>query len=268
MFGNLFISQCIAHFLADFTFQPQRWCEKKNTRPVTIVHFYHALVVFGLSTLFFLIPTRGEKFLPILLFASIIATTHFVIDVIKSYLFVKKTGLNFLFITDQVIHILIISLITFSFYKGSFLFPCESVGYYNLPESAHQAFSVKKLFILLSLYLCTNPANVFINNIMGIYNITTPNTKRNNDLPNAGKLIGIIERTLSFILITFDHFSIVGFIIAAKSILRFRDTDTAKTEYLLIGSLLSFGIAILLGIIYHNINEIIFSIFKIWLIFI
>jgi hypothetical protein len=268
MLGGLFISQCIAHFLADFTFQPQRWCEKKNTRPVTIVHFYHALVVLGLSVLFFLVLTCGEKFLPILLFASVIAITHFAIDVIKSYLFVKKIGLKFLFIADQVMHILIISLVIFSFYKASFLSPCESVGYYNFWESAHQSFPTKKLFILLSLYLCTKPANVFIKNIMEMYNITTPKTKRSNDLPNAGKLIGIIERILSFILITFDHFSIVGFIIAAKSILRFRDTDIAKTEYLLIGSLLSFGIAILLGIIYHNINEIIFSIFKIWLIFI
>lgn len=263
MLGDLFISQCIAHFLADFTFQPQKWCEKKSSRPVTIIHLYHALVVFGLSVLFFLLLTRGEKFFPVLLFASVIAITHFVTDVIKSYLFVKKTGLKFLFIADQAIHILIISLVTFSFYKSSFLFPCES----NLWES-HHAFPTKKLFFLLSLYLCTKPANVFIKNILEMYNITTPKTKQNNGLPDAGKLVGIIERLLSFILIVFDHFSIVGFIIAAKSILRFRDSDTAKTEYLLIGSLLSFGIALLLGIIYHNINEIIYSIFKIWLIFI
>jgi hypothetical protein len=44
-----------------------------------------------------------------------------------------------------------------------------------------------------------------------------------------------------------NHYEAVGFIIAAKSILRFRDTDTAKTEYLLIGSLLSFLIAVALG---------------------
>jgi hypothetical protein len=55
-------------------------------------------------------------------------------------------------------------------------------------------------------------------------------------------------------LIAVNQFAAVGFIIAAKSILRFRDTDIAKTEYLLIGSLLSFGIAILLGIAYHFIN--------------
>jgi hypothetical protein len=51
------------------------------------------------------------------------------------------------------------------------------------------------------------------------------------------------------VLILFDQFAAIGFIIAAKSVLRFRDTDTAKTEYLLIGSLLSFGIAIFFGVI-------------------
>ena len=66
---------------------------------------------------------------------------------------------------------------------------------------------------------------------------------------NAGKLIGTLERVISLALILVDQFAAVGFIIAAKSLLRFRDTATARTEYLLIGTLLSFGIVILLGII-------------------
>ena len=77
-----------------------------------------------------------------------------------------------------------------------------------------------------------------------------------NTLFNAGRIIGSLERVISFILIAFNQFAAVGFIIAAKSILRFRDLDTAKTEYVLIGSLLSFGIAILFGITYQLIQYI------------
>lgn len=44
------------------------------------------------------------------------------------------------------------------------------------------------------------------------------------------------------------QFEAIGFIVAAKSILRFKDTDTAKTEYVLAGTFLSFGIAILCGL--------------------
>jgi hypothetical protein len=47
----------------------------------------------------------------------------------------------------------------------------------------------------------------------------------------------------------FNQFDAVGFLIAAKSILRFKDDNTLKTEYVLIGTMLSFGIAIACGLL-------------------
>jgi hypothetical protein len=44
----------------------------------------------------------------------------------------------------------------------------------------------------------------------------------------------------------------LGFLIAAKSLLRFQETDTKRTEYVLIGTLLSFGVAVLLGVIINS----------------
>jgi hypothetical protein len=38
-------------------------------------------------------------------------------------------------------------------------------------------------------------------------------------------------------------------LIAAKSILRYGNNETLKTEYVLIGTMLSFGIAVIAGII-------------------
>ena len=46
----------------------------------------------------------------------------------------------------------------------------------------------------------------------------------------------------------------MGFLIAAKSILRFKDDNTVKTEYVLVGTMLSFGLAIALGIIINLIK--------------
>jgi len=63
---------------------------------------------------------------------------------------------------------------------------------------------------------------------------------------SAGKLIGIVERLLAFVLVLFGQYSAVGLIIAAKSILRFRNTK--HSEYVLVGTLLSFGIAIFLAL--------------------
>lgn len=51
------------------------------------------------------------------------------------------------------------------------------------------------------------------------------------------------------------EYEAIGFLIAAKSILRFKETDTARTEYVLIGTLLSFGVAIMCGVVIEYIGN-------------
>ena len=74
-----------------------------------------------------------------------------------------------------------------------------------------------------------------------------------NSLEAAGRYIGIFERILVLTFIITDNFAAIGFLIAAKSILRFSDkTETGarkQTEYVLIGTLMSFAITILLGLL-------------------
>ncbi|OUS18429.1 hypothetical protein A9Q93_03955, partial [Nonlabens dokdonensis] len=61
---------------------------------------------------------------------------------------------------------------------------------------------------------------------------------------------------LIFLFIITDNFSAVGLLLTAKSVFRFGDLSKAKnmklTEYVLIGTLLSFGIAILVGLLFKN----------------
>ena len=77
----------------------------------------------------------------------------------------------------------------------------------------------------------------------------------NESLKDAGKYIGILERILVFVFIITDHWEAVGFLITAKSVFRFGDLKESKnrklTEYILIGTLISFGIAILIGLLYQ-----------------
>lgn len=76
----------------------------------------------------------------------------------------------------------------------------------------------------------------------------------NESLKDAGMYIGILERILVFVFVILDHWEAVGFLITAKSVFRFGDLKESKerklTEYILIGTLISFGIAILVGILY------------------
>jgi hypothetical protein len=168
--------------------------------------------------------------------ALVITTIHFLLDILKSILSRRQKLAPFLFFVDQSLHLAVIAIATYWYSTVNFMvFPIEI--------TSHMAF------IVLSFLLCAKPANIIVREILKSFEIWVYDSADTNQLMNAGKLIGALERIISLTLILVNQFAAVGFIIAAKSLLRFRDTATARTEYLLIGTLLSFGIAILLGII-------------------
>lgn len=71
-------------------------------------------------------------------------------------------------------------------------------------------------------------------------------------LANAGALIGNLERVLILTFVLLQQWEAVGFLITAKSILRFNDIQGAKvrslSEYVLLGTLLSFTLSIAIGL--------------------
>lgn len=68
---------------------------------------------------------------------------------------------------------------------------------------------------------------------------------------NGGKMIGLLERSLIFIFIMVGEPAAIGFLIAAKSILRFgeiKDSENRmEAEYIIIGTFMSFLFAVLVG---------------------
>jgi hypothetical protein len=73
-------------------------------------------------------------------------------------------------------------------------------------------------------------------------------------LSEAGKWIGVFERILVLTFVITNHFEGIGFLIAAKSILRLNELRgnnvmRKEAEYILIGTLMSFAASIIIGII-------------------
>jgi hypothetical protein len=67
-------------------------------------------------------------------------------------------------------------------------------------------------------------------------------------LRNGGAMIGRLERALIFLFLMIGEPAGIGFLIAAKSILRFEEAKKQPlAEYVLIGTLWSFGLAIALA---------------------
>jgi hypothetical protein len=228
---NLLILQFIAHILADYIFQSDKMCKDKDEHGFkTKTLYYHSFTILILSWLFSL---QWNFFM----FASIITVSHLLIDGFKILIFKKETAKKYSFFIDQSIHLLIM--------WGTVTLFAE---HYSVTPDIKIPIDTKQLLLITSYLLCAKPANIIIKEILKVNNITIPQTSA-GEILNAGKLIGIVERFLALTLILNGQYEAVGFIIASKSILRFKETDTSKTEYVLVGTLLSFSIAFILGII-------------------
>jgi len=109
------------------------------------------------------------------------------------------------------------------------------------------------VLLLLAFLLLTKVSSIIIKQFITQWQ---PENKNENDasLAKAGRYIGILERLFVFVFVVTNHWEAIGFLIAAKSVFRFGDLTSSKdrklTEYILIGTLLSFGLAILIGILY------------------
>ena len=72
-------------------------------------------------------------------------------------------------------------------------------------------------------------------------------------LKHGGKYIGYLERALILLFILMGEPSGVGFLIAAKSVLRFGEVKDASqrkmSEYIIIGTFMSFGWGLLIAVI-------------------
>jgi len=114
--------------------------------------------------------------------------------------------------------------------------------------------------ILLIGWLITAPLGGAV-----VGRITRRYTIPSDGLPGGGRTIGLLERTLILLLILAGEPGGVGFLIAAKSILRFdaaskgaedRETTQKISEYIIIGTLASFTWAFATGFLTAEILEI------------
>lgn len=228
----IFIKLILAHLLGDFILQPNSWvADKENYKLKSKFLYFHVLIHIALSLIFL-------WDLQLWWVAALVGITHFMIDAAKLSFQTVKTKKRWFFI-DQLLHVLVIAGVSFYF------------GEFNFSFLQNQEF----LKILMAALFLTTPASIFIKLLLSSWTPAPdgPNSIQTESLSSAGKYIGILERLLVFTFIMVNHWEGVGFMVAAKSVFRFSDLAQAKqrklTEYVLIGTLLSFGLAVLTGII-------------------
>lgn len=164
--------------------------------------------------------------------ALVVTFTHLGIDLLKSYRDPRSAKW---FVTDQGLHVLVMVV----------LWVWHS-GYAPLNDLRYAWYDEGTLAIVLATIVLTKPMGILIAVFTSRWTVQLK--EREDNLPEAGMWIGIIERLLILTLVLAGVVEAVGFLLAAKSVFRFGDLkddqDRKRTEYVLVGTLLSFGIAI------------------------
>lgn len=224
----------VAHFLGDFTFQPDKWIKKRNKKGITSKHlYYHILVHLALLIIFFINELHTYYFGII-----IIVVIHYIVDIAKIYASERKIVSEFkLFILDQLLHLSTLLLVS------NYYFPFEFT-IQNLP--------LEKIFLIITTIILIVSVTPIIIKVFFQRWENDMNFDNKESLKNAGLYIGIIERIFIVVFININFYEGIGYLLAAKSIFRFGDLTNSKdkklTEYILLGTLLSFILAIIIGL--------------------
>lgn len=221
----------VVHVLFDFYFQPSKWVDSKNTEGFKSKYLYWHCFIYALAVSGVVFFLTHVCWLTIVAFVAV-GISHLITDGLK-----KKYGdsIGYFFI-DQIVHILVL-------------------GFFVWQVCMKQTIEVdRNWLIVLPLYalgylIVLKPFGITAKNIMDTFDFK-PSEK---GLKDGGLWIGYIERFLILTFVLMSYYEGIGFLLAAKSIFRFgelkNDNEIKRTEYILIGTLLSFGLAVCIGML-------------------
>jgi Protein of unknown function (DUF3307) len=226
--GIWFIKLVLSHLLTDFILQPKSWVEDRQ-----IKHFSSGkLYLHGLVTALLAWIMMGAQYW---LTALIILVTHTLIDGWKSY----RTRTVLYFLLDQLLHLLVIAVCCWVLF----------IKWTDVQTAWQQLNATAATWKIITAFVfVTTPAGILIGQLTQQWRDKITGAE---SLANAGKWIGIAERIIILIFVFYSQFSAIGLLVAAKGIIRFNEKDRqeSKTEYLVVGTLLSIGLAIITGLL-------------------
>jgi hypothetical protein len=231
----LFFQLYLAHLVADFLLQPD-WIARRKTeiRPLSA----HAAIHLACATAAVNLGLDRRVAGAIVTVALI----HTLLDYAKA----RLSGDGWIaFTADQAAHLLVVALTAIW-----------------LTASWSGMIDVIRSVVtnpLVYLYACAYVAVVFgggylIQKVTQSFLATMQSnlTELKPGLPNAGKYIGWVERILILTFILSGYEAAVGFLLAAKAVVRYpeikEDTRGHFAEYFLVGTLMSVGLALIAGI--------------------
>lgn len=208
-----------AHILADFVFQTDAMVANKKKPGTLLLH--------GVIVLFTAQAALGrvDAWEPLAL-----ATVHILIDAVKVYALPDRLSS---FFADQFAHL--VTIFAVALYAPSLF----SGGTW-----AEITFVPGMMAAIGGIILATYAGAHVLRLLVARWD--TRELKLPEGLRDGGRLIGLLERGIIYLLVLTGNPAGVGFLIAAKSVLRFDTTreNQSAGEYVIIGTLASFGWAL------------------------
>ena len=223
----------LAHFVGDFVLQPKSWVADKEQYKAKSAKLYLHILLHGLLVLIVLWDW-SYWFL-----ALAVTVTHGAIDLVKLYA-QKADNKPRWFLIDQGMHLVSLLLLGSVWVQPQISFLSSWIE-----SSAIWLYATAIIFL-------TAVSGIAIQMVLSTW-AKVLDDGHEESLQNAGRYIGILERLFVFTFVVTGNWEAIGFLLAAKSVFRFGDLKESKdrklTEYILIGTLLSFGIAIATGML-------------------
>lgn len=237
-----FTALLTAHLLADFVLQTDYMIAHKKEIRILLLHG----LVIGLATI---LAVGGHTSLAVML-TMIIIVSHIAMDFIK----VRYLGDTLLsFALDQAVHLAVIAAIT------AWHPDLSSIAWWTRLAGQQQAQLYAGMAFASGFITSIPLGGVLIKKLVApIAPPQSPSRDSSTTQPltgmaQGGKYIGWLERAITMMLILTGKVEGVGFMIAAKSILRLReistDQDRHVAEYIIIGTFLSFGWGMLVALL-------------------
>jgi hypothetical protein len=219
----------LSHLLTDFVLQKKEWINDRIEKHFLSRYLYLHTIITAIVALLFM----GFDYW---YFAVIIFITHTIIDGWKSY---RPDTIKY-FLIDQVMHFAVILLCWYyAFYDWT-----DIKEYFENIGGNFNFWVTAMAFLFLSF-----PSGIAIEKMTKKWR---DDLKDATGLARAGKWIGILERTIILIFLLQNQYAAIGLLITAKGLLRFnekeKDRHEQKTEYILIGSLISVSFSLITGV--------------------
>lgn len=263
-----------AHLFCDFVVQSKKILNLRyssNFHKRIKGNLLHACIHYLVSTL---IIIGFYSFSPALFIILILYSfLHGLTDYLKADLIVRKAKFKnslSLFLGDQLVHVAVIFL--FSLKIGAFssddlltvlLRHFGSTGF--LASFASITYGQKLMLavaiVIAALWGVGVFIRMFLSGVKGRSDIDKnignhmESLAYNRSTPDGGFIIGIMERFFIICSIALNMTQIIGFLLATKSIARFKKFDDDRfVETFIIGSFISFSCAIVAGVIIKALN--------------